>query len=64
VAGVGLTAIFVHSLFYSAFFEDPMVWGFFGVAAMAARARHDRPFARLDADPTLRTSCRERGSPG
>jgi putative inorganic carbon (HCO3(-)) transporter len=40
VAGVGLTAVFVHSLFYNAFFEDPMVWGFFALTALAAaRAR-------------------------
>ena len=38
VAGVGLTAVFVHSLSYNAFFEDPLVWGFFAVAALAARA--------------------------
>jgi O-antigen ligase len=37
VAGVGLTAVFVHSLFYNAFFEDPMVWGFLALAALAAR---------------------------
>lgn len=36
-AGVGLAAIFIHSLFYNAFFEDPMVWGFFALAALAAQ---------------------------
>ena len=25
--GLGLLAIFVHSLFYAAFFEDPLTWG-------------------------------------
>lgn len=25
--GLGLLAIFVHSLFYAAFFEDPLMWG-------------------------------------
>ena len=33
----GLTAIFVHALFYSAFLEDPMTWGLIGLAALAAR---------------------------
>jgi hypothetical protein len=27
----------VHSLFYNAFFEDPMVWGLFGLAGLLAR---------------------------
>jgi O-antigen ligase len=38
VAGVELAAIFVHSLAYDAFFEDPFVWAFFALAALAARA--------------------------
>ena len=25
--GLGLLAILVHSLFYAAFFEDPLTWG-------------------------------------
>lgn len=41
-AGVGLAAVFVHSLFYNAFFEDPLVWGFFALAALAARANGAR----------------------
>jgi hypothetical protein len=28
-------ALFVHSLFYAGFFEDPIVWGVIGVAAWA-----------------------------
>ena len=36
-AGVGLTAIFVHSLFYAAFFEDPLMWGLLALAVLAAR---------------------------
>jgi O-antigen ligase len=36
-AGLGLTAIFVHSLFYNAFVEDPLMWGFLALAAIAAR---------------------------
>jgi O-antigen ligase len=52
-AGLGLTAIFVHSLFYNAFFEDPFAWGFLALAALAAResGRRSRP------------SGRERGAP-
>jgi hypothetical protein len=42
VAGVGLAAIFVHSLFYNAFVEDPMTWAFLALAAMAARASATR----------------------
>ncbi|MBA2536225.1 MAG: O-antigen ligase family protein [Actinobacteria bacterium] len=41
--GIGLGAvflvIFVHSIFYSGFFEDPLVWGTIGVAAAARLAR-------------------------
>ena len=33
---LALTAIFVHSLFYNAFFEDPMTWGLIGLIALAA----------------------------
>lgn len=36
-AGVGIVAIFVHALFYSAFFQDPTTWGLLGVAGLAAR---------------------------
>jgi len=36
-AGLGLTAIVVHSLFYNALFEDPLTWGFLALAALAAR---------------------------
>jgi O-antigen ligase len=36
-AGLALTAIFVHSLFYNAFVEDPLMWGFLALAAIAAR---------------------------
>jgi O-antigen ligase len=39
VAGLGLAAIFCHSLFYNAFFEDPMMWGLLGLAALAAPER-------------------------
>jgi O-antigen ligase len=37
-AALGLTAIAVHSLFYDAFFEDPMSWGLFALAALTTAA--------------------------
>lgn len=37
VAAVGLAAIFVHSLAYNAFFEDPLMWGLLALAALSAR---------------------------
>jgi putative inorganic carbon (HCO3(-)) transporter len=39
VAGVVLAAIFVHSLFYNAFFEDPFTWGLLAIVALVASAR-------------------------
>ena len=36
VAGLGLAAIFCHSLFYNAFFEDPLTWILIGLAALAS----------------------------
>jgi putative inorganic carbon (hco3(-)) transporter len=36
VAGIGIAAILVHSLFYNAFFEDPMTWALFGLVALTA----------------------------
>lgn len=38
-AGLAVVAIAVHSSFYNAFFEDPMVWGSLGLVALAATAR-------------------------
>jgi putative inorganic carbon (HCO3(-)) transporter len=35
---LGVTAIAVHSLYYDAFFEDPMAWGLFALAALTAAA--------------------------
>jgi O-antigen ligase len=35
---VGITAIAVHSLFYDAFFEDPMTWGLLALVALTAAA--------------------------
>jgi O-antigen ligase len=36
VAGLGLAAIFCHSLFYNAFFEDPLTWILIGLVALAS----------------------------
>ncbi len=45
-AGLALVAIFVHSLAYNDFFEDPTTWGLFGliglVAPIRVRAREPR----------------------
>jgi O-Antigen ligase len=35
IAGLCLVAIFVHSLFYSAFFEDPLMWIMLAIATIA-----------------------------
>jgi hypothetical protein len=35
-AGLAFLAIFCHSLFYNAFFEDPTTWGLMGLIALAA----------------------------
>lgn len=35
--GVSLVAIFVHSLSYNAFFEDPMTWALLGLVGLACR---------------------------
>ena len=39
VAGLALAAILCHSLFYNAFFEDPMTWALFGLAVLAVPER-------------------------
>ena len=51
--GLVLAAIGVHSFFYNAFFEDPMVWGLFGLAALAAAPR-----ARAVTEPPRRVAAR------
>ena len=35
--GIVLVAIAVHSLFYAAFFEDPMTWALLGLVGLTAR---------------------------
>jgi O-antigen ligase/polysaccharide polymerase Wzy-like membrane protein len=39
VVGIALGTIAVHSLFYNAFFEDPMAWSLLGLVALAAVAK-------------------------
>jgi hypothetical protein len=59
--GIGLAAVllvlFVHSLLYAGFFEDPLTWGVFGLTA-AALSRDRRRTTASDvstapADPGL-----------
>jgi hypothetical protein len=45
IAGLGFAAIVVHSLFYNAFFEDPLTWALLAIAAVAATAREPEPAA-------------------
>ena len=51
-AGLALVAIFVHSLAYNDFFEDPTTWGLFGliglVAPIRVRAREPRPVETVE----------------
>jgi hypothetical protein len=41
IVGLALMAIAVHSLFYDAFFEDPLTWGLVGVASVVGTWRGD-----------------------
>jgi predicted membrane-bound mannosyltransferase len=41
--GAVLAAIAVHSLFYNAFFEDPIAWSALGLAPLAAAALAAEP---------------------
>jgi len=53
-------ALFVHSLFYAGFFEDPIVWGVMVLAAWAWLAR-----TRETGPPPAQSSPRfERGEDG
>jgi O-antigen ligase len=51
-AGLSLVAIFVHSLAYNDFFEDPTTWGLVGliglVSPVRVRAREARPVEIVD----------------
>jgi O-antigen ligase len=48
VFGLIIVAIGVHSLFYNAFFEDPMIWGALGLAALASRQNKPAEPPQLD----------------
>jgi putative inorganic carbon (HCO3(-)) transporter len=56
-AGLGVLAIFVHSLAYNDFFEDPTTWGLVGLVALAAprrvRAREPRPVETFEPVPEM-----------
>jgi len=47
VAGIAFVVIVVHSLFYSAFFEDPLMWGAVGLAALGLANRKTVPALSL-----------------
>ena len=49
--GVILVAIAVHSLFYAAFFEDPMTWALLGLVGLTSRV------PRKSGPPPLRSSA-------
>jgi len=65
ILGVVLAAIGVHSLFYNAFFEDPTVWGVFGLAPLAAvalaRERVSEPQRRAAARPRAAVAAPQAG---
>jgi len=44
--GIVLLAIAVHSLFYAAFFEDPMTWALLGLVGLSTRVPKKPPPAR------------------
>jgi putative inorganic carbon (HCO3(-)) transporter len=45
IAGIAFVAIVVHSQFYNAFFEDPLIWGLLALTAIAVRARQEEAMA-------------------
>jgi len=48
IFGLVLASVGVHSLFYNAFFEDPMVWGALGLAALTSRKHKPAQPPELD----------------
>lgn len=62
VIGLGLTVsffvLFLHSLFYSGFFEDPIMWGILGFAVAVAAV--PVPTAERRLDPSADTSLLRR----
>jgi putative inorganic carbon (HCO3(-)) transporter len=63
--GVVVAAIATHSLFYNAFFEDPLVWAAFGLAPLAAaalaRERVSAPAPRAAARPPVAVAAPQAG---
>jgi O-antigen ligase len=57
--GLTLLAIAVHSLFYAAFFEDPLTWALLGLVALAASVPR-RPSPAAEAAPAPGLPARER----
>ena len=43
-----LLAIAVHSLFYAAFFEDPMTWALLGLVGLSSRVPKKPPHGRAE----------------
>jgi O-antigen ligase len=56
--GLTLLAIAVHSLFYAAFFEDPLTWALLGLVALAASVPR-RPSPAAEAAPAPGPPARE-----
>ena len=56
-AGLALLAIFVHSLAYNDFFEDPTTWGLIGLVGLVSpirvRARRPRPVETVEPVPEM-----------
>jgi putative inorganic carbon (HCO3(-)) transporter len=56
-AGLALLAIFVHSLAYNDFFEDPTTWGLIGLVGLVSpirvRARQPRPVETVEPVPEM-----------
>ena len=46
--GIVLLAIAVHSLFYAAFFEDPMTWALLGLVGLSSRVPKKPPHGRAE----------------
>ncbi len=55
--GVLLASITVHSLFYAAFFEDPMTWALLGLVGLAARVPKKPPPSPDYAAPPMAVSA-------
>jgi O-antigen ligase len=64
-AGAVFLALFVHSLFYAGFFEDPIVWGVMALAgwALVALASVRQPQSRPEAGEHARAGGRRQAAP-